>query len=125
MCPYYKYYIGKEFVEVNKFGGCYTVDIPVHKRVQNREAKKIYFTSILKKILPIDPELIKIIQTYFSLAICNFHILRKDRLTDEVIKLHNIKRDKDIGSILYPIITSLLKDHIKYEGDLLSYLITI
>ena len=39
-CPYYKYYIGKEFVEVNKFGGCYAVDIPVHGRVQNREAKE-------------------------------------------------------------------------------------
>ena len=55
----------------------------------------------------------------------NFHILRKDRLTDEVIKLHNIKGDKDIGSILYPIITSLLKIISNMKLDLLSYLITI
>lgn len=107
----------KRAVVANKCKRCLVILIPTH-------AEKSAGESSIEAILYLFPKndiknkdnLVEIIQKYLSLSFANHYLSRKERLTDSIIKLHEAKGKKDIGSIIHPIINDVLKKFINYEA---------
>lgn len=113
---YFEKHRSKEFIISENFYRCIIIDIPNNNRTKNYYDRNTILYLYLEPKTKIDEEIINIIKTYLSLAIGNYHVIRKDHLTDQIISLHEKKGKKDISSLFYPIINKILKDFIKYEA---------
>jgi len=113
---YFKNHKSKLLIDRLGCNDCIVIPIPLNKRTDQKFVKQGILYLYPSEKMSIDDEYIEIIRTYFSLAISNYDLLRKEKLTNEIIELHNKRGNKDIGSIMHPIITRILKNHIKYEA---------
>lgn len=107
----------KKAVLENKCKRCIVILIPSHHEIVKDESsiEAILFLYPKQDIENIG-SLVEIIRKYLLLSFANYYLSRKERLTDAIIKLHEAKGKKDIGSIIYPILNSVLKEFIQYEA---------
>lgn len=109
----------KEIIKFKRCKKCIAILIPTSPANPTHN-NEIYYEALLfiypKHNIKNENNIISVIQKYLSLSFANYYLSRKERLTSAIIKLHEKKGTKDIGSIIHPIINEILKEFIKYEA---------
>jgi signal transduction histidine kinase len=114
--PYWDFHLSK--IRVEDLGLKRLISIPVPIFTTNKEKPR--FDAIIN-IYPVgdynvSSDLIEIIKDQFSLSLSRIRLFRRERLTREIIEVYEKRGKKDLGSILHPIINSILRKFIPYEG---------
>ena len=93
------------------------IPIPCHDRKNDSLPLIDAIINIyLEDSIEFSTSLAQIIRDQFSLAISRNRLIQRERLTKDIIHIYEKKAQKDLSSVLFPIIHDILPQYIQYEG---------
>lgn len=93
------------------------IPIPLTNEISNEQIVHAVINIYLSDKEQFDNECAQIIRDYFLIEFSKNQMLKKQELTQEIVKVYREKGQKDINSILHPIISNVFLNYFKYEGS--------
>lgn len=115
--PYCKYHKSPKRISKLKLKRLISIPIPNSDNLNNAPNK----FDIVLNIYPRDNvdfgvKTAQIIRDHLSLTISRNILLQKESITSDIISIYEQRAGKDMPSVLYPIINTVLRNYMSYEG---------
>jgi len=114
--PYWKKHLSKERARKLDLKRLISIPIPCNDATTHGTINDAIVNFYVDELIDFSESLAQIIRDQFSLTISRNRLLQSEQLTRDIIQIYEKKAQKDLASVLYPIIHSILPKYIRYEG---------
>lgn len=114
--PYIKYHKSPGRVRALGLRRMICIPIPNPDASSSKQAMDAVLNIYPKDDANFEESYAEVIQDFFSVTLSRSRLISREELTRDLMSIYEARADKDLPSVLHPILHSVLRKYLKFEG---------